>query len=73
MQPVRRDRHMQGLDADAVGAAFGQYLDLGPDIHATGRALQVWDSGADGRQRKAPVIALLGAPKVNHQAAAGVG
>lgn len=54
---------------------FGQYLDLGfegPDVHATGRALQAlhW---ADGRQWKAPVLALLGAPKVNHQPAAGVG
>lgn len=57
----------------AVGDPSGQYLDLGPDILATGRALPVGDCGADGRQRKAPVIALLGAPKVNHQAAAGIG
>lgn len=53
---------------------FGQYLDLqSPHIHTTGRALHASHIGADGRQRKAPVLALLGPPKVYHQTAAGVG
>lgn len=55
---------------------FGQYLDPGfegLDIHATDRALQAMPSWADGRQWKAPVFTLLGAPKISHQATAGVG
>lgn len=74
------DIHMQCLHAEESHCwskrPFGQYLDLGfesPDIHTTGRALQAGRMGADGRQRKAPVLALLGAPEVNHQTAAGVG
>lgn len=71
---------MQGLRAGQscgrAGCLSGQYLDHrfeGPDVHATGRALQAGHMGADGRQRKAPVLALLGARKVIHQPAAGVG
>lgn len=71
---------MQDLHAEQSHARslclLGQYLDLGfdgPGIRATGRALHAGYIGADGRQRKAPVIALLGAPKVHHQAAARVG
>ena len=55
---------------------FGQYLDLGfegPNIHTTGRALQAGHIGAEGRERKTPVLALLGATKVNHQATSSVG
>lgn len=53
-----------------------QYLDLGfevPDIGATGQARQTGHTGTYGRQRKAPVLALLGASKVTHQTTAGVG
>lgn len=71
---------MQGLHAEESRGRskrlFGQYLDRGfegPDIHATGRVLQVGHMGADGRQWKAPVLALLEAPKVNLQTAASVG
>lgn len=71
---------MQGLHAEESRSwskpLFGQYLDLGsegPDIFATGRALQAGRIRAHGRQRKAPVLALLGPPKVNHQTTAGVG
>lgn len=71
---------MQGLHAEESRVwskrLFGQYLARGfeaSDIHTTGRALQVGYVGADGRQWKAPVLALLGAPKVHHQTAAGVG
>lgn len=66
---------MQGLHAEESRSwsktLFGQYLD--PDIFATGRALQAGRIRAHGRQRKAPVLALLGPPKVNHQTTAGVG
>lgn len=82
MQPLGKiwGIHMQGVHAEESHrrskCLFGQYLDLGfevPDIHATDRALHDGHMGADGRQRKAPVLALLGAPKVNHQTTAGVG
>lgn len=72
--------HMQGLHAQEghcrSTCPFGQYLDLGleaPDVHTTGRALHAGHMGADWRQWKAPVLTLLGASKVNHQTAAGVG
>ena len=71
---------MQGLHAEEsrsqLRRLFGQYLDLGvagPDIRATSWALQAAHLGADGRQWKTPVLALLGAPKVKHQTAAAVG
>lgn len=72
--------HMQGLACtggqSGSSCPFGQYLDLGleaTDVHTTGRALHADHIGADRRQWEAPVLFLLGAPKVNHQPTAGVG
>lgn len=67
---------MQVVHAEESHSSFqyvGRYLDLGPHIHATGWALHGRHQGADGRQWKAPILAVLWAAKVNDQTTASVG